>query len=86
MPSNPDAFVCFTPYGAVDATFPEDERGVSLDGQPDAIEYVEREIRASTNIDGISLTTERLAPTDLLHFCQRPDGLLVIAPPWFELQ
>lgn len=81
-----DVFTCFTPYGYVEATFPEDDRGVILDGDDGAVEYVDREIRASTNIDGISLTPERLNPSDLVNFCQRPSGLLVIPPPWFDLQ
>lgn len=81
-----DVFTCFTPYGCVDATFPDDARGVVLDGDEDSVDYVDREIRASTNIDGISLTPERLSPSDLVNFCQRPSGLMVLPPFWFELQ
>lgn len=81
-----DVFTCFTPYGCVDATFPEEERGVVLVGEDDAVDYVDREIRASTNIDGISLTPERLSPADLVNFCQRSSGLMVMPPPWFEFQ
>lgn len=85
MPSD-DVFTCFTPYGSVEATFPDEARGAVLVGEADAVDYVDREIRASTNIDGISLTPERLNPQDLVNFCQRPSGLMVVPPPWFLFQ
>lgn len=81
-----DIFHCFTPYGCVEATFPDESPGVVLAGDAEALEYVDREIRASTNIDGISLTPDLMEPCDLVNYCQRASGLLVLAPPWFDLQ
>jgi hypothetical protein len=78
-----DAYLCATPFGAVWARFPEDSNGVTLEGGPDAVAFVTREVEASTDIDGISLTLDRLEPSDLMEFCCRPGGLMV-APPFTD--
>jgi len=75
-----DAYICLTPFGVVVAEFPEDDPGVDLHGNDDAVAFVRRAIESSTNIDGISLTTDAIEPDDLVSFC-RVDGLTVIEPP-----
>jgi hypothetical protein len=75
-----DAWACLTPFGVAMATFPEDSRGIALSGSADAVSFVEWAISQSTDIDGISLSVERIEPGDLEQFC-RVDGLTVL-PPW----
>lgn len=75
-----DSYTVLTPFGVVRATFPDDV-GIVLDGSPDAVAAVRREIVGSVGPIGITLDPESLAEEDFEAFCQGPGKLIRIVPP-----
>lgn len=80
----PDLYLCITPYGVVQATFPPGSCGVDLQGPSEAVAMLRREIEGSTDMDGMSLGLESLEPDQLMMFCQRPGRPMLVIPPFLD--
>lgn len=81
MSMNPDVYVALTPFGIVEADFPE-EGGVVWSGPAEAIEHIRDVMGRCTNGRGITMTDTNLEPADFENFCQPAwSGIKIVPPP-----
>ncbi len=75
-----DAFTILTPYGTLQATFPEDG-GCNLAGPDDARTFFEDQANSTVGPMGQTLSITGMEPAHLMGFMDRPDlGIRVIPP------